>query len=39
MTRFTVTIQVSIAFVEDFMKPLGLSQYRLAQKLNVPALA
>ena len=25
-------------FLEDFMKPLGLSQYRLAQELNVPAL-
>ena len=24
--------------LEDFMKPLGLSQYRLAQELNVPAL-
>ena len=24
--------------LEDFMKPLGLSQYRLAQDLGVPAL-
>ena len=24
--------------LEDFMKPLGLSQYRLAQELNVPAM-
>ena len=24
--------------LEDFMKPLGISQYRLAQELNVPAL-
>ena len=24
--------------LEDFMKPLGLSQYRLAQELNVPAV-
>jgi addiction module HigA family antidote len=24
--------------LEDFMKPLGLSQYRLAQDLNVPAI-
>ena len=24
--------------LEDFMKPLGLSQYRLAKELNVPAL-
>ena len=24
--------------LEDFMKPLGLSQYRLAQELHVPAL-
>ncbi len=24
--------------LEDFMKPLGLSQYRLAQDLNVPPL-
>ncbi len=24
--------------LEDFMKPLGLSQYRLAQDLNVPAM-
>ena len=24
--------------LEDFMRPLGLSQYRLAQELNVPAL-
>jgi addiction module HigA family antidote len=24
--------------LEDFMKPLGISQYRLAQDLNVPAL-
>ena len=24
--------------LEDFMKPFGLSQYRLAQELNVPAL-
>lgn len=24
--------------LEDFMKPLGLSQYRLAHDLNVPAL-
>ncbi len=24
--------------LEDFMKPLGLSQYRLAKDLNVPAM-
>lgn len=24
--------------LEDFMKPLGLSQYRLAQDIDVPAL-
>jgi antitoxin HigA-1 len=24
--------------LEDFMKPLGLSQYRLAQDIGVPAL-
>jgi len=25
-------------FLEDFMKPLGLSQYRLAKDIGVPAL-
>ena len=24
--------------LEDFVQPLGLSQYRLAQDLNVPAM-
>ncbi len=36
MTGYIETPKVSEILSEEFMQPLGLSAYRLAQKINVP---